>query len=86
MRLHQGQETQLLDKEKDMRRADRVWIALGIAVPVFLRMRTQSHKIKDLKKVIQILELENEFLRGIRQGDGVNKELADKFFTIVRKF
>lgn len=45
-----------------MEKADKVWVAVALVVPLYFRGRNHRRKIKDLKKLVEILNLENEFL------------------------
>lgn len=55
-------------KRFTMQKADKVWIAAGIAIPLLLRDRRQRHKIKDLIKTVRLLNLENQFMHTFVNG------------------
>lgn len=55
-------------KRFKMQKADKVWVAAGIAIPLLLRDRRQRHKIKDLIKTVRLLNLENQFMHTFVNG------------------
>lgn len=75
-------------------RADKLWVAALIGGVWFMRNRRLQRKIKELKKIVQLLNLENEFLHSFVTGmtnPKINKEkliedLSTKFqfITLVK--
>lgn len=75
-----------------METADRMWVAVVFGGALYVRDRRNRHKIKALKKAVQHLSLENEFLHAFVTGitsPNVDKaalltDLSSKFKVLSR--
>lgn len=51
-----------------MEQADRIWLAIGGCTLVLIRDHRLRKKLKEARKMIEILNLENEFLHAFAEG------------------
>lgn len=82
---------QKVKKGFTMQKADKVWVAAAIVIPLVLRDRRQRHKIKDLRKSCQLLNIENQFWNAFVNGlldpkanrEQLFKDLSTNFKSIA---